>query len=71
MRKIIIKLRDHAHFTNTCCQCGGDHDDNEMVPVLVTRLSGITTKEYFEPDYMCTMCAVKIPTNQLELEKDI
>lgn len=71
MRKTILKLRDHNFFTNTCCECRLDHDDSDMVPVLVTRASGLVPREYFEPEYMCQDCAVKVPGNQLELENDI
>jgi hypothetical protein len=70
MNKIIIKNKHHNHFTNTCFKCGhDDHDDSAMVPILVTRMSGLIPKEHFEADYMCTMCAVKIPTEQLEFER--
>jgi len=42
-----------------------------MIPVYVTRISGLIPKEYFEPDYMCENCAIKVEPNLKELQKEI
>jgi len=71
MRTTIVKLRDHNFFTNTCCECRRDFEDHCMIPVYVTRISGLIPKEYFEPDYMCENCAIKVEPNLKELQKEI
>jgi len=63
MKKYKLANKDHFHFTNECFECRkDDHDDSAMVAFWVT-LNG-----YPEPHYICTLCAVKIPLDNLIID---
>jgi len=71
MKKFILAKKDHNHFTNNCCVCLQECDDSALVALWVNRVSGYYPKEYLEPDYACTMCLVKTPIEQIEINNKI
>lgn len=59
LKTIKILSNDHNHFTNKCCICFDEVDDNDIIAINIDRLSGLYPKLYTEKDYACKACLVK------------
>jgi hypothetical protein len=58
-KEYVKAQKDHMHFTDLCYKCGLHREHRDIIPVWVSRLSGLVPKSYLEPDYICIYCDEK------------